>query len=231
MHDTNLDDATDIHVEVVGVSPYGEEANPFNETPSFTATDATVSYGNPNDIKANDNVYTVVVTAVDLAGNTSDDAVTFSVNRFGSTYVISDETGKMLNEYLKFDDTTDVRVTEINPSGLDASQTAVELTRDTSNTTLSADDYTVEQGSASGWQEYVYTVGRDNYDADGVYRVLFHSQDRAGNVSENEMEARTPPTRALRPRLTLQSTIPHRLPRSLTLPTQSRITSPAMWRR
>lgn len=190
VHDTNLDDATDIHVEVVGVSPYGEGANPFNETPSFTATDATVSYGNPNDIKANDNVYTVVVTAVDLAGNTSDDAVTFSVNRFGSTYVISDETGKMLNEYLKFDDTTDVRVTEINPSGLDASQTAVELTRDTSNTTLSADDYTVEQGSASGWQEYVYTVGRNNYDADGVYRVLFHSQDRAGNVSENEMEGK-----------------------------------------
>ena len=190
VHDTNLDDATDIHVEVVGVSPYGEGANPFNETPSFTATDATVSYGNPNDIKANDNVYTVVVTAVDLAGNTSNDAVTFSVNRFGSTYVISDETGKMLNEYLKFDDTTDVRVTEINPSGLDASQTAVELTRDTSNTTLSADDYTVEQGSASGWQEYVYTVGRDNYDADGVYRVLFHSQDRAGNVSENEMEGK-----------------------------------------
>ena len=149
-----------------------------------------MSYRNPSDVKANDNVYTVVVNAVDLAGNTSDDAVTFSVNRFGSTYVISDETGKMLNEYLKFDDTSDVRVTEINPSGLDASQTAVELTRDTSNTTLSADDYTVEQGSASGWQEYVYTVNRDNYDTDGVYRVLFHSQDRAGNVSENEMEGK-----------------------------------------
>lgn len=190
VHDTNLDSATDIHVQVVGTSPYGEEANPFTNDPSITATDASVSYRNPADVKANDNVYTVVVNAVDLAGNTSDDAVTFSVNRFGSTYVISDETGKMLNEYLKFDDTTDVRVTEINPSGLDASQTAVELTRDTSNTTLSADDYTVEQGSASGWQEYVYTVNRDNYDTDGVYRVLFHSQDRAGNVSENEMEGK-----------------------------------------
>lgn len=190
VHDTNLDSATDIHVQVVGTSPYGEEANPFTNDPSITATDASVSYRNPSDVKANDNVYTVVVNAVDLAGNTSDDAVTFSVNRFGSTYVISDETGKMLNEYLKFDDTTDVRVTEINPSGLDASQTAVELTRDTSNTTLSADDYTVEQGSASGWQEYVYTVNRDNYDTDGVYRVLFHSQDRAGNVSENEMEGK-----------------------------------------
>lgn len=190
VHDTNLDSATDIHVQVVGTSPYGEEANPFTNDPSITATDASVSYRNPSDVKANDNVYTVVVNAVDLAGNTSDDAVTFSVNRFGSTYVISDETGKMLNEYLKFDDTSDVRVTEINPSGLDASQTAVELTRDTSNTTLSADDYTVEQGSASGWQEYVYTVNRDNYDTDGVYRVLFHSQDRAGNVSENEMEGK-----------------------------------------
>lgn len=190
VHDTNLDSATDIHVQVVGTSPYGEEANPFTNDPSITATDASVSYRNPSDVKANDNVYTVVVNAADLAGNTSDDAVTFSVNRFGSTYVISDETGKMLNEYLKFDDTSDVRVTEINPSGLDASQTAVELTRDTSNTTLSADDYTVEQGSASGWQEYVYTVNRDNYDTDGVYRVLFHSQDRAGNVSENEMEGK-----------------------------------------
>lgn len=188
VHDTNLDSSTDIHVDVVGTSPYGENANPFSDAASMTATDAAVDWGNPLDVKANDNVYTVVVRAVDLAGNTSDDAVTFSVNRFGSTYVISSETGEMLDQYLQHDDTTDVRVTEINPSGLDAAQTSVELTRDTTNTTLTADEYSVEAGSPSGWQEYTYTVGRDNYDADGVYRVLFHSQDVAGNVSENVME-------------------------------------------
>lgn len=188
VHDTNLDSSTDIHVDVVGTSPYGENANPFSDAASMTATDAAVDWGNPVDVKANDNVYTVVVRAVDLAGNTSDDAVTFSVNRFGSTYVISSETGEMLDQYLQHDDTTDVRVTEINPSGLDAAQTSVELTRDTTNTTLTADEYSVEAGSPSGWQEYTYTVGRDNYDADGVYRVLFHSQDVAGNVSENVME-------------------------------------------
>ncbi|MDM8300113.1 hypothetical protein [Collinsella tanakaei] len=189
VHDTNLSDATDIHVEVVGVSPYGESANPFSAAPAFTATDANVEWGNPDEAKPNDNVYTVVVQAVDLAGNTSDEAVTFSVNRFGSTYVISDETGKMLDQYLKHDNTTDVRVTEINPSGLDESKTSVELTRDTSNTTLKADeDYTTDEGTETGWSQYVYTVDRDNYDADGVYRVLFHSQDVAGNISENAMK-------------------------------------------
>lgn len=189
VHDTNLSDATDIHVEVVGVSPYGESANPFSVAPAFTATDANVEWGNPDEAKPNDNVYTVVVQAVDLAGNTSDEAVTFSVNRFGSTYVISDETGKMIDQYLKHDNTTDVRVTEINPSGLDESKTSVELTRDTSNTTLKADeDYTTDEGTETGWSQYVYTVDRDNYDADGVYRVLFHSQDVAGNISENAMK-------------------------------------------
>ena len=46
----------------------------------------------------------------------------------------------MLDQYLKSSKTTDVKVTEINPSGLDDNKTSVELTRDTKNTTLKSGD-------------------------------------------------------------------------------------------
>ena len=112
-------------------------------------------------------------------------------NRFGSTYVISDKTGKMLDKYLKSNKTVDVKVTEINPSGLDDNKTAVELTHDTKNSTLkSGDNYTTDSDTSSGWNEYNYTVKKGNYGKDGAYRVLFHSQDTAGNSSENTMEGK-----------------------------------------
>lgn len=192
VHDTNLADGTTIEVSKISYPLSKDDPNPYAGTAINTsATDKSVSYLNPAKTKGNDGVYTLTVQAIDLAGNTESEAVTWSVNRFGSTYVISDNTGKMLDQYLKSSKTTDVKVTEINPSGLDDTKTSVELTRDTKNTTLkSGDNYTTDSDTSSGWSEYNYTVSKSNYDKDGAYRVLFHSEDAAGNSSENTMEGK-----------------------------------------
>lgn len=192
VHDTNLADGTSIEVSKISYPLSKDDPNPYAGVAINTsATDKSVSYLNPAKTKGNDGVYTLTVQAVDLAGNTESEAVTWSVNRFGSTYVISDNTGKMLDQYLKSAKTTDVKVTEINPSGLDDNKTSVELTRDTKNTTLkSGDNYTTDADTTSGWSEYNYTVSKSNYDKDGAYRVLFHSEDAAGNSSENTMEGK-----------------------------------------
>lgn len=192
VHDTNLADGTSIEVSKISYPLSKDDPNPYaGAAINTSATDKSVSYLNPAKTKGNDGVYTLTVQAVDLAGNTESEAVTWSVNRFGSTYVISDNTGKMLDQYLKSAKTTDVKVTEINPSGLDDNKTSVELTRDTKNTTLkSGDNYTTDANTASGWSEYNYTVSKSNYDKDGAYRVLFHSEDAAGNSSENTMEGK-----------------------------------------
>lgn len=192
VHDTNLADGTSIEVSKISYPLSKDDPNPYaGAAINTSATDKSVSYLNPAKTKGNDGVYTLTVQAVDLAGNTESEAVTWSVNRFGSTYVISDNTGKMLDQYLKSAKTTDVKVTEINPSGLDDNKTSVELTRDTKNTTLkSGDNYTTDADTSSGWSEYNYTVSKSNYDKDGAYRVLFHSEDAAGNSSENTMEGK-----------------------------------------
>lgn len=192
VHDTNLADGTTIEVSKISYPLSKDDPNPYaGAAINTSATDKSVSYLNPAKTKGNDGVYTLTVQAIDLAGNTESEAVTWSVNRFGSTYVISDNTGKMLDQYLKSSKTTDVKVTEINPSGLDDNKTSVELTRDTKNTTLkSGDNYTTDANTASGWSEYNYTVSKSNYDKDGAYRVLFHSEDAAGNSSENTMEGK-----------------------------------------
>ena len=192
VHDTNLADGTTIEVSKISYPLSKDDPNPYaGAVINTSATDKSVNYLNPAKTKGNDGVYTLTVQAIDLAGNTESEAVTWSVNRFGSTYVISDNTGKMLDQYLKSSKTTDVKVTEINPSGLDDTKTSVELTRDTKNTTLkSGDNYTTDSDTSSGWSEYNYTVSKSNYDKDGAYRVLFHSEDAAGNSSENTMEGK-----------------------------------------
>lgn len=192
VHDTNLADGTTIEVSKISYPLSKDDPNPYaGAAINTSATDKSVSYLNPAKTKGNDGVYTLTVQAVDLAGNTESEAVTWSVNRFGSTYVISDKTGKMLDKYLKSNKTVDVKVTEINPSGLDDNKTAVELTHDTKNSTLkSGDNYTTDSDTSSGWSEYNYTVKKANYGKDGAYRVLFHSQDTAGNSSENTMEGK-----------------------------------------
>ena len=192
VHDTNLADGTSIEVSKISYPLSKDDPNPYaGAAINTSATDKSVSYLNPAKTKGNDGVYTLTVQAIDLAGNTESEAVTWSVNRFGSTYVISDNTGKMLDQYLKSSKTTDVKVTEINPSGLDDNKTSVELTRDTKNTTLkSGDNYTTDSDTSSGWSEYNYTVSKSNCDKDGAYRVLFHSEDAAGNSSENTMEGK-----------------------------------------
>lgn len=192
VHDTNLADGTTIEVSKVSYPLSKDDPNPYaGAAINTSATDKSVSYLNPAKTKGNDGVYTLTVQAVDLAGNTESEAVTWSVNRFGSTYVISDKTGKMLDKYLRSNKTVDVKVTEINPSGLDDNKTAVELTHDTKNSTLkSGDNYTTDSDTSSGWSEYNYTVKKGNYGKDGAYRVLFHSQDTAGNSSENTMEGK-----------------------------------------
>lgn len=189
VHDTNIDGTrTTINVEKLSTP---SDVNPYTANQTQTATDITKSFQNPSDItRDNDGVYRLTVQAVDLAGNTADQSVLWSVNRYGSTYVISAESGELLNTFTNADDLVDIQVTEINVDTLNDDATAVELSRDTTSSTLERDaDYTIDHGQSesTGWQEYVYTVNQDTYSEDGAYRLLFHSEDSAANVSENTM--------------------------------------------
>ena len=146
----------------------------------FTDFDRTVEF---------DDVYTLTAKVSDLAGNESTDTVRFSVNRFGSNYILLGDSKSMPGSYLN--EARDLQIAEINVSGLQTGKSHAELVHDSRTVQLSrGDDYTAEEGTARGWSETLYTFPAKLFEEDGYYRVLLTSHDQAGNLSQNTMPAK-----------------------------------------
>ena len=142
---------------------------------SFTAANIQV-------LKANDDVYTIVGTITDLAGNTTEQTLTFSVNRFGSTYAFDQQTEQLLNNYYS-NAPQDVVIREINVDRV-VSHSIVASVNGESRTLVEGEDYTVTE-SGNGWMEYVYTIKASVFDKEGPYDIIVTSEDEAGNVNTN----------------------------------------------
>ena len=138
--------------------------------------------------KDNDDIYTLYVKVVDLAGNESTKRITFSVNRFGSTYDMSDATKAINGKYMK--DPVDIVISEVNPNELTESKITL-YKNDTPVVLKSGVDYDVKKTGGNGaWTEYTYVIHSDNFKDDGVYSVSVYSVDEAGNVSENTLDTK-----------------------------------------
>lgn len=140
-------------------------------------------------IKENDDLYTLSAVITDRAGNETEDSVIFSVNRFGSVYIISDETKEWLNtgegEYTYINEEQDIEVTEINVDSIVASD--ISYGRDGRLVDLEAGtDYEVKaSGSDVSWKQYDYTINKENFEKEGNYTVTIDSEDRATNVGNS----------------------------------------------
>jgi len=140
----------------------------------------------PREIEVDD-IYTLSVTATDMAGNTTSDTVTFSVNRFGSTYMFSDGTKNLRGQHLK--EPLDVEITEINVSGLNPELTEVSVVENDRVQPLADDDYELQDASVEGgWQATQYTLPAELFDASAYFRIMLSSVDEAGNLSQNTMD-------------------------------------------
>ena len=151
------------------------------------ANNGTVfTFNNFKEIKAVDDIYTLTAVITDLAGNTNTASVVFSVNRFGSTYEFSEDIEKINNKFTK--DPQDIVITEINGTELKN----IDITVFKNNETIvlkEGSDYSIEKKGGDGeWYEYKYTIYKKNFEDDGVYRISVHSEDEAGNVSENTLD-------------------------------------------
>lgn len=153
------------------------------------APGGNVNLVNFDRLLTNDGIYTLTATVVDMAGNTAENTVTFSVNRFGSTYKFDDYLASICDKHIK-SVTDDLKITEINPDSITSG--TVTITRN-GKVIDSGDIAAVLQrsGSASGgWYEYLYTISKDLFKEDGMYKIVVSSKDAAGNEpnSENDEE-------------------------------------------
>lgn len=140
------------------------------------------TYANFAEEKSVDDIYTLFVTMTDMAGNETTEEITFSVNRFGSTYDLSDL--KELNGgYLQNE--KDVVFTEINVNPLD--EVEIKITKNGTPITLKeGTDFSVEMTGGDGeWCEYTYTIFKSLFAEDAKYSVSIYSKDAAGNINEN----------------------------------------------
>ena len=148
----------------------------------------TFTFRNFEKKKEVDDIYTLSATLTDMAGNTTTESITFSVNRFGSTYALSQATERLKGTYVQ--NPVDVVVTETNPNALD--NIKVTLFKNNETITLEENtDYRIDVSGGNGqWYVYTYTVFADNFADDGVYRLTFYSEDEAGNVAENTLDSK-----------------------------------------
>lgn len=132
-----------------------------------------------------DGDYTLRVEMTDLAGRTAFDEKHFSVNRFGSDYVLTapqDVNGRYVTS------TGDLVIEEINVNALDRTQIVVTLyTADQAGKTLvDGVDYTLEQiGKINR-----YTIFAKNFENDSVYTLTIYSVDAAGNKNDSTDESK-----------------------------------------
>ncbi len=135
-----------------------------------------------------DDIYTLTASLTDKAGNETSKTITFSVNRFGSTYALSDATTKLNNTYVQ--NPEDVVFTETNANELKN----IKITLFKNNNTIElveGKDYEISVTGGNGqWYHYTYTVFKENFVDDAVYRLTIHTEDTAGNVAENTLDTK-----------------------------------------
>ncbi|MBQ3030700.1 MAG: hypothetical protein IJD24_05690 [Agathobacter sp.] len=180
-------DANGVTIELTGANQGRVEANG-----SFSDTDngQVFNFADFAEEQSNDDLYTLMVTEIDKAGNTFEDSITFSVNRFGSVYTLSDELAAINGKYVK--EAVDVVITETNVDGLDMETVKVVLTvNGTPKTLIRGEEYTISQSGGGGsWSQYEYRIGKELFQEDGAYSIAIYSVDDAGNVNENINETK-----------------------------------------
>lgn len=145
-----------------------------------------------------DGVYSVTCSATDMATNATDsifvdesgadsEKLIFSVNRKGSAYnLVAGDT--VLGQYVQACE--DIVIRELNATKL--SDLKVTLYKNDKTIILEeGKDYHLDIAGGNGeWYSYIYTINKDNFLDDGVYRIALYSKDEAGNVAENTLDVK-----------------------------------------
>ena len=136
-----------------------------------------------------DDLYTLEAGVTDLAGNETVETIIFSVNRFGSVYILDDSTQTLVDNFYTNEE-QDIVVTEVNVDSLQFKE--IDYSYDGSIITLQeGKDYKVtSRTDVAGWKMYEYRIDKENFASEGSYVVSIYSEDMAQNKSSNKAKGK-----------------------------------------
>jgi len=175
MFSVSLDDKY-IDYEISSVKLYGKNHEELNITGTVSGSTIYFSYGDFPKDEDTDDVYTLVITAMDMAGNSSSEEFSFSVNRFGSKYSFYD--AEVLGNYIN--EARDIKITETNVDKIDTSKLKIVVSRDGVDTVLTEKDIKIEVEEVDGKYVYTYTISKDYFKGDGKYAIQVYSTSDDG---------------------------------------------------
>lgn len=138
-------------------------------------------------LEENDGIYTLTVTVYDKAGRSMEETVVYSVNRFGSVYVYSDDLAAMLKGYHQKAE-GELYITAYNADQLIEDSTKLEITCDgasLANQSSQSDVTEALQPNDGGWFEYKFDLSHADFANDGRYTITISDKDEAGNTRTN----------------------------------------------
>lgn len=180
-------DAEEVTVTITGVNN-GRTALEYAVTTN--ADGQTLEFMDFSHTQEMDDLYTLEAVITDKAGNSTEGSILFSVNRFGSVYIFSEDTQAVLDRFYT-NQGPELTITEINVDTLEHQE--ISYSCDGNVVVLNqGTDYTVqESGSEYEWKQYTYEIAGSNFDAEGVYAVTIQSVDRAANDMTNRLKEKS----------------------------------------
>ena len=143
-------------------------------------------FPNLENIKENDDIYTLFASVTDRAGNVSEEELVCSVNRFGSTWNYNEDAGTeeaVDAFFIKEERELYLREINVTKTRLES----VSLQHEGSYRTLSeGEDFAViDQSVENGWSARVYKFPAGIFAEEGYYSIAVHTVDEAGNQNCN----------------------------------------------
>ena len=186
--DDNFTDDHDFKFTRIDINNKSDDTSKFDyDTDGNGVTEFIYKYRDFAEVLENDGIYNFTVELSDKAGNSTSKSVTFSVNRFGSTFKASDESKKLINNgYTNAEQ--DIVIEEINVTPL--TKHSVTLAKSGGNSTelVENTDYTfTSSNNGNEWCKSVYTVNKKNFSDEAAYTVTIMSVDKAKNTNNNRM--------------------------------------------
>lgn len=186
-------EATDVNYDAKGVTMTLTGANNGNvevgKIVSAIQNGQSMKFNDFARTEEMDDLYKLQAKAVDKAGNETQKEIMFSVNRYGSVFILDNDTKDWLKTgdegYTYIREEKEVGIREINVDAIESRSITVNRDGDLANLKENTDFTVKNSGSDAQWKEAHYVIAKNNFEEEGNYTVILNTQDKAQNSMNN----------------------------------------------